>query len=82
MHLLGLTKDERTFLTATCALQADSEGREVFTGLTREESEEYLAFWSNDDRPNSARENELYSRHEAARRQMVVRQDSSASSRT
>lgn len=72
---LPLTPDEREFLTETRAIQTGADGIEVFVGLTRPESEEYLALVSDDDRsPNdrSEREDELYAWHEPRRCQIIA----------
>ncbi|WP_237142934.1 MULTISPECIES: hypothetical protein [Pseudomonas] len=40
--MLNLTDSNRAFLNEICALSTDLKGREIFVGLTREESERYL----------------------------------------
>lgn len=71
---LVLSEDERQFLTETRAIQTGTDGVEVFVGLTRQESEEYLALVSSEDRSKdrSEREDELYAWHEPLRCQIVA----------
>jgi hypothetical protein len=71
---LVLTEDEREFLTETRAIQTDQNGVEVFVGLTRPESEEYLALVTSEDRSKdrSEREDELYAWHEPRRCQIIA----------
>lgn len=71
---LLLSGDERAFLTETRAIQIDSSGVEVFVGLNRAESEEYLALVSSEGRSKdrSEREDELYAWHEPLRCQIVA----------
>lgn len=72
---LSLSEDEREFLTETRAIQTGADGIEVFVGLTRAESEEYLALVSDDDRSSkdrSEREDELFAWHEPRRCQIIA----------
>ncbi|AMS13154.1 hypothetical protein A3218_02055 [Pseudomonas chlororaphis] len=57
--MLKLTDSNRAFLNEIRALNADEHGREIFVGLTREESERYLAL-SEADKDLSTKERDEY----------------------
>ncbi|QRM32758.1 hypothetical protein [Microvirga sp. VF16] len=68
---------ERAYLDDMRMLSTDSEGREVFIGLTAEESAEFYAFTRPENLESKSSEErdrylELHEKHEKARLQIVV----------
>lgn len=64
--------DERAYLNAMRALSFDAEGREIFVGLSYEETPTYLQhtrsfLTGSRDRAGSKEYLELHAKHEAAR---------------
>lgn len=71
--LLNLTTDQRDYLQQMRALSSDEAGREIFVGLSRWESEEFLGllFSASRSADETDRELELAERHESIRSQIV-----------
>jgi len=73
--MLKLTEGEQNYLLEMRALSTDSQGRDIFVGLTSEESERYH-FLSNPLRHGTYEENEEYlslnAKHENARHQVLA----------
>lgn len=74
--MLDLSDSERDHLTAMRALSYDSEGREIFVGLTNEETARYLQHRRNfisgqRDRDGRDEYLRLHDKHEQARFQVL-----------
>lgn len=73
--MLDLTDEEREFLRAMRAVTLDQDGREIFVGLTADESEAYLPLSrrneSGEDLSGNARFMALHAKHEAQRQRVV-----------
>lgn len=59
MRLPSLTDSERAYLHDMRALSTDREGREIFVGLDREESEWLHAYLQNEELPPRVRDQAL-----------------------
>lgn len=72
---MDLTEDESQTLRAMRAITINSAGEDVFVGLDRSESLEFLTLnrrnESGEDMTQSPRYRSLYERHEAARQEIV-----------
>lgn len=73
--MLKLTDGERHYLLEMRAISTDSEGRDIFVGLTSEESERYHLL-SNPLRQGTFEEKDEYlalnEKHEKARHQVLA----------
>lgn len=73
--MLKLTEGEKNYLLEMRALSTDPQGRDIFVGLTADESERYH-FLSNPLRHGTYEENEEYlafnQKHEQARHQVLA----------
>jgi len=72
--MLKLTEGDKRYLEELRALSTDSQGRDIFVGLTSEESERYY-FLSNPHRHNPDDGKEylaLHEKHELARHQVLA----------
>ena len=73
--MLNLSLGERTYLQRMLSLVTDKNGREVLVGLTRQESERYLALCELIKSPGHVANTEyidLKEKHELARMQVIV----------
>jgi hypothetical protein len=73
LDLPDLSDGEREFLKESRALQTDANNREVFVGLTRAESEEYVRLLAGQPLSDteSERLDELAEKHETMRTQII-----------
>ncbi|WP_062018429.1 hypothetical protein [Aureimonas sp. AU4] len=73
---MNLSEAEQAFLRGMRAITLDAEGREIFVGLTAEESEEYLDLSRRNEHGEAMSANprylELHGRHEAERERIVA----------
>ncbi|MHB1271420.1 MAG: hypothetical protein ACYCZD_01395 [Rhodanobacter sp.] len=71
------TDDERAYLTEMRAITTDMQGREIFVGLTPEETDFYIGYSrdlhsNNRSNADSARYLELNDKHEVARHAVLA----------
>ena len=73
--MLNLEGWNRKLLTKQRALSTDSDGKEIFVGLTREKSERYIELVASDDPNDSDEFIGLDKKHMAARNGFVFEED-------